>query len=119
MFDAKTGCVLYKYGTESVLAASAGYYESAQQLILPHLNNTYVNIWDTDSQEAKKFSVGEGEKICALLIYENCFALMGSANGSLYVYELPSGIIIRKVSIHSSAIQKLILLKSGYLISCL
>lgn len=45
MFDAKTGCVLHKYTTESALAPSVAYYEPAQQLIIPHLNNTYINIW--------------------------------------------------------------------------
>lgn len=86
MLDAKTGCVLQKFSTESSLASSAAYYLPAQQLILPHLNNTYVNIWDADAQEPKKFSVGEGEKIISVVIYENSFMLMGSSNGNLYIF---------------------------------
>lgn len=40
------------------MAAVAGYYATGHQFVIPHLNNTYVNIWETDSQEPRKYSVG-------------------------------------------------------------
>jgi WD40 repeat protein len=41
----------------------------------------------------------------------------GSNTGNLYIWELPSGILIRKVSIHSGEIKKIVEYKSGYLMT--
>lgn len=41
----------------------------------------------------------------------------GSQNGNLFIWELPTGILIRKVSIHSSEIIKIIEYKNGYLMT--
>lgn len=60
LFDPKTACVLHKYTTESAVASALAYYQQGQQFIIPHLNNTYVNVWETDAQEPKKYSVAEG-----------------------------------------------------------
>lgn len=60
MFDPKTACVLQTYSSESELAATAAYFELGQEFLIPHLNNTYINVWDTDAQQPRKFSVGDG-----------------------------------------------------------
>jgi WD40 repeat protein len=41
----------------------------------------------------------------------------GSSNGVLYVWDLPSGILLRKLSVHSNEIKKVINFKFGYLLT--
>ena len=60
-------------------------------------------MWDTDAREPKKFSVGEGEKITSLRMLEGNILLAGSSHGTLYVYELPSGVLIRRAQLHSQS----------------
>lgn len=42
----------------------------------------------------------------------------GSANGSLYVWEMPSGILIKKMAAHSSEVKRIVEYKPGYLMTC-
>jgi WD40 repeat protein len=42
----------------------------------------------------------------------------GSHAGNLYVWELPTGILIKKTSCHSGEIRKIIEYKPGYLMTC-
>lgn len=41
----------------------------------------------------------------------------GSSNGVLYIWDLPSGILLKKSSVHSNEIKKIINFKSGYLLT--
>lgn len=65
------------------------------------MNNSFVNVWETDTQEPRKFSVGENDKITSLTLIEGNILYMGSSQGLLYIFELPTGILIRKVQLHS------------------
>lgn len=72
-----------------------------------------MNVWDADADAARKFSVGDGERVTAMAVGEGNVLFVGSGNGGLYVYEMPSGILVRKVQLHSMGqeLRAIILLK--------
>lgn len=82
--------------------STAAYFEAGQQILIPHLNNTFVNVWEADAGEPKKFSVGGEDKITSIVIGDGNILHMGSSNGVLFTFELPSGILIRKIQLHHS-----------------
>lgn len=102
LFDPKTACVLYTYQTDSTLASSAEYCPSSQQILAAHLNNSFINVYDWDNLEPKKQSIGNEDKITAMKIQGSNSLWMGSASGNLYLYELPSELLIRKFQAHLS-----------------
>lgn len=118
LFDPKAACVLRKYFSDSALAPHAAYFALGQQFLIPHLNNTYLNIWETDTQEPRKYSIAEGERLTSLLLHNDSTMFMGTASGMALIYEVPSGILLSRLSLHSSEIFKMFLLPSGYVVTC-
>lgn len=97
------------------MAPVSAYYEPAQQFILPHLHNSFINIWDYDSQSPTD-KVSIKEKVTAMNIYDNSVLVVGTKTGALQLHELPSGILLRRVHLHSNEIISLEV-ENGYLIT--
>ena len=67
------------------MAPVSVYYEPAQQFILPHLQNSFINIWDYDSQSPTE-KVSVKEKVTAMSIYDNCVLIIGTKAGAIQLH---------------------------------
>jgi len=65
---------------------TAAYFEEGQQIIIPQLNNTFVNVWEADIGEPKKLSAGDEDKMTTVVIGDGSILYMGSSSGVFYTF---------------------------------
>ena len=101
LFDPKTTAVVTKYHSEPSMSKALTYYPHSNQFLTSFNNKTFISVWSTDSQEPlSKISTVEMVAFMTLSNDKNVL-FAGSQNGNLYIWELPTGILIRKASVHS------------------
>jgi len=87
-----------------VVVAPVAYSSQTEQVIAAQAVKTIVNVWNTD-QEAPSFKASLSEKLTCLQVDPSETVLLGGGeSGTLYVWELPSGLLLRKFPAHNKKI---------------
>ena len=108
LFDPKTSSVLTKYHSEPGMSKALAYYPNSNQFLTSFNNKTFITVWSSDSQEPLS-KISSVDMITFMTVSKDKNILFaGSQNGNLYIWELPTGILVRKASIHSGEVKKII-----------
>jgi len=101
LFDPKTTAVQTKYHSEPSISKTLAYYPNSNQFLTSYNNKTFITVWSTDCQESLN-KVSTVDMITFMSVSKDKNILFaGSQNGNLFIWELPTRILIRKVSVHS------------------
>lgn len=118
LFDPKTTSVLTKYHSEPAMSKALAYYPNSNQFLTSFNNKTFITVWSSDCQEPLN-KVSTVDMITFMKVSKDKNILFaGSHNGNLYIWEIPTGILIRKASVHGGEVKKIIEYKRGYLMTC-
>lgn len=117
MVDPKTSAVLLKYHDDALLLPMLAHYKPAQQILGMQLDKTFITVWSGEAQVPElKISLAEAMS-CLKVSSDSRLLYGGSASGNLHLWELPSGLLLRKRNVHAGAVLDVSEQPGGYLIT--